>query len=249
MRMFAAIIRAVVALVSANTLFGCGGLPADQAADTPAAQIARSSLYSVQSNGISVGAAVAVPCLPCGGPVLVTNGHVMRQAGERFELRPAAGGEPWAGQIMHRSSRMDLAVLRLPPGAVPALLAAAPPSSGTPVWAVGPEGLGRAVAQGRVARETVRMRHFGPGFSARLGALMGFSGGPVVDRHGRLVGLTTALASPGQAPVMAALTGVDMDGFLNGDSREVFVLSINAIQSELGRLCMMRGCGIDEAPD
>ena len=80
------------------------------------------------------------------------------------------------------------------------------------------------------------MRQFGSGFSARLGALMGFSGGPVVDRLGLLLGLTTALTTPSAAPPMAALTGMDLDGLLNGDGREVFVLSIEAIEAELARL-------------
>ena len=214
---------------------GCAGLPADQAAGTPAARIASGSLFSVQANGVSVGAAVAVPCTPCGGPVLVTNAHVMRQAGARFTLRPAVGGEPQDGSLLAYSPRIDLAVLRLPAGAEPAAPRAAP-AHGAPVWAVGPEGLGRAVAQGTVLRPALRMRDFGTGFTTRLGALMGFSGGPVVDREGRLLGLTTALTQPGAAVAVASLTGIDLDGFLHGDEREVFVLSIDAIVAELTRM-------------
>jgi hypothetical protein len=58
----------------------------------------------------------------------------------------------------------------------------------------------------------------------------------VVDRSGRLVGLTTALAAPGTAPVMAALTGVDMAGFWDGARREVFILAAPAIEAELLRI-------------
>jgi S1-C subfamily serine protease len=65
---------------------------------------------------------------------------------------------------------------------------------------------------------------------------MGFSGGPVVDRSGRLVGLTTALTAPGTAPVMAALTGVDVEGFWDGARREVFILAAPVIEAELRRI-------------
>ena len=136
-------IRAMVTSFVLVWVTGCAGLPADQAAGTPAARIASGSLFSVQANGVSVGAAVAVPCTPCGGPVLVTNAHVMRQAGARFTLRPAVGGEPQDGSLLAYSPRIDLAVLRLPAGVEPAAPGAAP-AHGAPVWAVGPEGLGRA---------------------------------------------------------------------------------------------------------
>ncbi len=216
---------------------GCAGLPAEQAAGTPAGRIAADSLVSLQAHGISVGAAVAVPCAPCGGVVLVTNGHVLRQAGGALEIRRGDGGEAAPARVIATSSRMDLAVLRAPEGfALPAQAAPALPGPGARVWAVGPQGLGRALAQGQVARPSLRMRDFGAGFTARMGALMGFSGGPVVDRAGRLVGLTTALTEPGHAPVLAALTGVDLDGILQGDRREVFVLSIHAIEEELRRM-------------
>lgn len=219
------------------SIIGCAGLPEDQAAGTPARFVARDSLVSVQAHGVTVGAAVAVACEACGGTVLVTNAHVVRQGGRQLELRRADGGEAGLAEVIATSSRMDLAVLRAPPGIFrPAPQAEAEPARGERLWALGPQGLGRAVAEGRVRREAVRMRSFGPGFTAEMGALMGFSGGPVVDRQGRLVGLTTALAAPGTAPVMAALTGFDLDGVLAGQRREVFVLAMPEIAAELERL-------------
>ena len=230
-------IRLTIASFLLVSIAGCAGLPADQATGTPARQIASESLVSLQSNGVTVGAAVAVACEPCGGPVLITNAHVARQAGGLIELRRGDGGDAEPATLIATSSRMDLAVLRAPPGfARPAAMADDTPARGAPVWALGPQGLGRAIAPGRVQRAALRMRNFGPGFTAHMGALMGFSGGPVVDGQGRLVGLTTALTQPGMAPVMAALTGFDLDGVVNGDRREVFVLSIQAIEAELERL-------------
>jgi len=219
------------------TITGCAGLPQDQAAGTPAELIARESLVSLQANGATIGAAVAVPCTACGGMVLITNAHVLRQGGRALELRRADGGEAWPASVIATSPRMDLAVLRAPPGLLQsARMAEVEPARGERLWALGPQGLGRAVAEGQVRREAVRMRSFGPGFTARMGALMGFSGGPVVDGQGRLVGLTTALANPGMAPVMAALAGFDLDGVLNGAQREVFILAMPEIAEELERL-------------
>ena len=40
----------------------------------------------------------------------------------------------------------------------------------------------------------------------------------------------------GAAVAVASLTGIDLDGFLHGDEREVFVLSIDAIVAELTRM-------------
>jgi S1-C subfamily serine protease len=225
------------ALLGVLLLLGCAGVPTEQAAGTPAGRVATESLVSLQANGASVGAAVALHCAACGGDVLVTNAHVLRQAGDELSVRRGDGGEAVPAQVIAVSPRMDLAVLSAPPGfAMPASLAPAMPGRGATVWALGPQGLGRALARGQVARASLRMRSFGSGFTARMGALMGFSGGPVVDRAGQLVGLTTALTSPGMAPVMAALTGVDLDGILHGDGREVFVLSIHAIEEEVNRI-------------
>ena len=218
-------------------LAGCAGMPAEQAASTPARRIAAESLVSVQANGVSLGAAVALASPACDGVALVTNAHVVRQAGVSVELRRGDGGAAAPARVMAISPRMDLAVLCAPAGfVVPAAVAGALPERGAAVWAVGPQGLGRAVAQGHVARPGARMQGFGSGFTAHIGALMGFSGGPVVDRSGRLVGLTTALTAPGTAPVMAALTGVDVEGFWDGARREVFILAAPAIEAELRRI-------------
>jgi S1-C subfamily serine protease len=213
-------------------LAGCAGLPAQQAEGTPAARVARDSLASLQAGGVTVGAAIAVD-----DRHLLTNAHVMRQAGGPVTLRRADGLGDAQAQLVVASSRMDLAVLRMPEGFLrPALLAPELPVAGEAVWALGPEGLGRALAEGRVARPYVQMRGFGPGFTAGLGALMGFSGGPVVDRTGRVMGLTTALPQPGAAPLLAAMTGVDLAGLAEGARRQVFILDIREAMAEAERL-------------
>ena len=224
------------------TLFmGCAALPAEQAAGTPAARVARESLASLQAGGVSLGAGVAVD-----DRHVLTNAHVMRQAGGPVTVRRADGLAEAAAVLIATSPLMDLAVLRMPEGFLrPAALAPGLPVAGEAVWAVGPEGLGRALAEGRVARPYVQMRDRGPGFTAGLGALMGFSGGPVVDRLGRVMGLTTALPHPGNAPLLAALTGVDLAGWAEGARREVFFLDIREAMAEAERL----GVAFLTAPD
>ena len=147
-------------------------------------------------------------------------------------------------RVLALSPRMDLAVLEVPAGFLrPAPIAAAAPGRGAAVWALGPEGLGRSVATGRVTRPDVEMRGFGIGFVAGVGALLGFSGGPVVDGQGRLVGLTTALPNPGSATALAVMTGVDVAGFAQGSGRQVFVLGIGEILAELERLDLAARAG------
>lgn len=213
-------------------LSACAALPAQQAEGTPASRVARESLASLQAGGVSVGAAIAVD-----GRHLFTNAHVWRQAGGVVTLRRADGGAEAAATLVGTSPNMDLAVLRMPEGFLrPARIAPDLPRMGEAVWAMGPEGLGRAVAQGQVARPYVQMRGFGPGFTAGLGALMGFSGGPVVDRSGRVMGLTTALPSPGGAPLLAMMTGVDIVGLAAGGRRQVFILDIREAMAEAERM-------------
>lgn len=224
-------------------LAGCAALPAHQAEGTPAARVARDSLASLQASGVSVGAAVAVD-----DRHLLTNAHVLRQAGGPVTLRRADGQAEAPARLVATSPRMDLAVLRMPEGFLrPAPLAPGLPVAGEAVWALGPEGLGRALAEGRVARPYVQMRGFGPGFTAGLGALMGFSGGPVVDRAGRVMGLTTALPQPGAAPVLAAMTGLDLAGLAEGARRQVFILDIREAMAEAERLGIPLGAAPEPA--
>lgn len=219
---------AALALVAA----ACAPLPAHQAEGTPAERVARESMASLQAGGVSVGAGLAVD-----DRHMLTNSHVVRQAGSQMIVRRADGGAEAPATLVATSPRMDLAVLRLPEGFLrPASLAPDIPIQGEAVWALGPEGLGRSLATGRVARPWIQLRGFGPGFTARLGALMGFSGGPVVDRDGRVMGLTTALPDPGNATVLAMVTGFDLAGFAEGDRRQVFILDIREAMDEARRM-------------
>jgi len=127
-------------------LAGCASLPAGQAEGTPAARVARESLASLQASGVSVGAAIAVD-----DRHLLTNAHVIRQAGGPVTMRRADGSAEAPAQVVAISRGMDLAVLRMPEGFLRAAhIAPDLPAAGEAVWALGPEGLGRALAAGRV---------------------------------------------------------------------------------------------------
>ncbi|MCX7931179.1 MAG: serine protease [Rhodovarius sp.] len=221
--------------VLAAPLLGCAPLPAEQAAGTPAAAAARHSTATLLAHGATVGAAIALPTP--GGTLLFTNAHVLRRAGSPLLARRADGGAEAPVRPLALSGQLDLALLEAPPGLFhPAAWEAAALPTGAPVWAVGPEGLGRSIARGEVTRPAVLMPGFGPGFTARLPVLMGFSGGPVLDAAGRVRGLTTALPEAGAAPLLALLTGVDVAGLAAGARREVFALSIGAAMAEAAAL-------------
>ena len=99
--------------------------------------------------------------------------------------------------------------------------------------AAGP--MGPALSYARIDLPTVTPGHL---FSAACNLMREFETPalPVLDSSGRLVGLTTALAAPGTAPVMAALTGMDVEGFWDGARREVFILAAPVIEEELRRI-------------
>jgi S1-C subfamily serine protease len=222
----------LAALLAAVLPGGCARLPGGDAAGTPAAAVSQASFAAVASaGGAPLGSAVAIA-----GQLLVTNRHVVRGA-DAVLLRRGDGQGEAPGRVIARSERMDLAVIAAPPGFLaPARPARALPSAGQPVWAAGVPNAGPAVAAGRVARPAVLMTGFGEGFTAQVGALLGYSGGPVVDAAGELLGLTTALHEPGAATLLAVLSGLDLDGLARADRREVFVLGLPEIRAELARL-------------
>ena len=211
--------RSLVLLPLAG-LGACAALPAEQAMGTPAEAVARHSAASVIANGVPTGAAVAV------APGLaVTNAHVVRAGARPLSLRTADGAEVEVRSV-REVPRHDLALLEIPRGALrPVRVSAREPRPGERLWAVGPEGLGRAIASGPVLRPSLTLPGYGRGFTARLGALMGFSGGPVVNGEGELAGLTTALLNGSNAALLAGLLGADVDG-LARPGREVFVLAL-----------------------
>jgi S1-C subfamily serine protease len=206
----------------------CARMPTDEARGTPAAAVAERGFARLSVIGMPIGSAVAIT-----PDRLLTNAHVIPQHVENVTFT-RGDGDSGQARVLARSDRMDLALLAVPPRFVAPPLSA-PPGAGRPVWAAGAPAAGPAVVAGRVSQPSVLLAGHGPGFTARIGALLGYSGGPAVDAEGRLVGIVTALPQPGAAPLLAALSGVDLDGIARQrEGREVFLLSAVAAVEEAG---------------
>jgi hypothetical protein len=219
-------------------LGACARLPAEEARGTPAEAAAARSFALLTLHGVPLGSAVALA-----PGLLVTSAHVIppylaSTGGERLAFTRGDGAERGEAVLAGRSDRMDLAVLAVPHGAfTPIPHTAEAPRTGQRLWAVGAPAAGPALAEGQVLRPAAWLAGHGSGFTARMPALLGYSGGPAVDRQGRLVGLVTALPQPGAAPLLAALSGVDLDGLARGGAgREVFLLGVPEVIAEVLRL-------------
>lgn len=170
--------------------------------------------------------------------LVVTNAHVVagRRPGDRVGLIASAGpSRRGEGEVLALSQRMDLAILRVAPGFLPLVSRSdATLRRGRPLRAAGvvagPGGPGaRMELEGRIDSDVFSLPPYGPGIVVALpGVRRGFSGGPVLDPEGRLVGMIAALRpAPGGA---VSATGTPLTGV------EAFVLTAPAIRAEAARL-------------
>lgn len=214
-------------------LGACARLPAEEARPTPAAAVAASGFAALSSHGAPLGSAVAVA-----PGRLLTSAHLLPEGVEVVEALRGDGARRATARVLARSTVMDLAVLAVPSGIFePVVARVDTPALGQRLWALGAPSAGPALAVGLVTLPSAVMEGRGPGFTARIGALMGYSGGPALDEAGHLRGLVTALPGRGGATALAALTGMDLDGIARGvTGREVFFLSIAAALAESERI-------------
>ena len=230
--------RALLALLTLPAgLAACAGLPGMEAAGTPVAPLLRTGFAALHADGAGGAGAVlgsAVAVAP--GRVACTT-HALPRGADFVWLRRGDGAPARRVPVLARSPRMDLSIL----GDAAGLLLPADPCgaeviTGDAVWAAGMPGIGPGVATGTVEIPDAILPRFGRGFTARMPALMGYSGGPVVGNDGRLKGLVAAVPDEGGSGALALLAGMDLGGLAAGRGRRVFALSIHEVMEEMGRM-------------
>lgn len=177
----------------------------------------------------------------------ITNAHVVRglAAGDPVELTASTRGQVRAqGRLVATSARMDLAVLAVPRGFLATVAARdARGIAGQAVVAAGMDatgsfGPGPALElEGHILAPRADLPAFGPGLVAWLpGVRPGFSGGPLLDADGALVGMITAIRSAQPATAPVALSGVESSPGSSAIKEEAFVLRASEIRAEVRRL-------------
>lgn len=183
----------------------------------------------------------------------VTAAHVVDglAPGARVTLRRGpAGGPMTTGRLLGLSPAMDLAVLEIPQGFLQQIDSEArSPVGARPVALTAPLAAGDRLAasgsvplrdpqlalprrvEGVATGRAVNVPGLGPGLVASLpGTVPGFSGGPVVDGAGRLVGMIVAIRR------LPAAGRTDGSGPRVALSDEVYVLSAAALLDEAQRI-------------
>lgn len=164
----------------------------------------------------------------------VTNRHVLNGArpGDRVALSARGRGGRETATVLAVSPRMDLALLEVRGGWMPVVPAAGGRSRpGSRVVAAGVEAergrpRRRLELAGTVTSSPRRIDAYGRGIVARIpGVRRGFSGGPVIDARGELVGMLTALR-----PAAGS----------NDVGNEAFVLLADEIRREADKLMRAR---------
>jgi S1-C subfamily serine protease len=155
----------------------------------PLAKQVLKSVFTVEV-GASLGTAFAA-WQEDGVLFLVTADHVVDGAARPYVAIERDGGS-WSGEIVRRDRKNDLALIRLsgrPPKTRPLWQGArrALPATGDELLLVGsPFGLGGTVTSGVVSRVSKRV------IQTDAAANPGNSGGPAIDREGRVVGVLVA---------------------------------------------------------
>ena len=176
--------------------------------------------HAVVTNGRTIGSAVALD-----EGLFLTAAHVLenRQPGDNVHLvMPGRTPAAAPATILQISRNMDVALLRSDrSSAPPARLGATGPGRNQQILAIGVDAsrgpYARRLAKGHVQLRGVHQHPFGTGLIADMpGARAGFSGGPVFDRSGNLVGILCAI------------------GHSDRSGQSVFVLPIDIVLTNLG---------------
>ena len=155
----------------------------------PLAGKALKSVFTVETD-VGLGAGFAA-WREGGALYLMTANHVVEDAGSAFVTVSRKGGS-WSGEIVRTDAKNDLALIRVsghPAGAEPLWEngRTATPAQGDQLILIGsPYGLSGSVTTGIVSRVTRRL------IQTDAAANPGNSGGPAIDRQGRVVGVLVA---------------------------------------------------------
>jgi len=182
------------------------------------------SFHATVLNGTTVGSGFLIA-----DGVVVTNAHVLsgRSPGDKVIL-VAPGQRQTIVRILAISARIDLALITVERGFLPMpSTMPADDAKGAQIIAVGVAAndgntQNRMMIRGSVNSDPLTLSAYGRGVVATMPRVSkGFSGGPVFDTQGRLIGM------------IAALRDVSESG---RRSREAFILSADEIRHEVRRL-------------
>lgn len=221
---------------------GCALAPSLSAADGRGTAMQH---HATVLNGTVVGSAFAIA-----DGIAVTNAHVVRglRPGAPLDIVATAGPRRRAvARLVATSQRMDVAVLAVPRGFLRAVSGDdAPMVSGLPVIAAGVDASGRRrdlprmQLSGRVLATDRNLPDYGPGLIVQVpGVRPGFSGGPMLDGRGRLVGMVAAIRPGRSAP--AAASGFAPRHRPAAVAQEAYVLDAGALRAEVHRLLARTG--------
>lgn len=247
--LFAVCLLLLGGLASGQGLAGTRGGSATVAADPPPG----SAVDPLAHHAVVITPRLVGSAFTIAPGLAVTAAHVVEgmAPGARVTLRRGpAGGPTTTGRVVGRSPAMDLAVLEVPQGFLSpvgsdpgAAVQARPVLRGTVLLAgdrlaasgsLPLRGAGMALPRrvdGLATGRSVHVPGLGPGFVAALpGTVPGFSGGPVVDEGGRLVGMIIAIR---RLPAAGRSEGAEPRVAL---SDEVYVLSASALIDEAHRI-------------
>jgi len=234
----------LLALLCATVLAACVS-PLGETTGTPLTSVEPN--YVLLWSGIPGLMGITASAVIVGDGLAVTNRHVVESTSQ---LAGYVGGRGMIGvEVLALSDRMDLALLEIPHG-LGKPVAIASPATGSAVWLMGSPAItdvghgaiangtllrtdawactgGADVTGRRAASPQCGQRRVDTGILVVAPAAAGYSGGPVVDRSGRLIGLTQGIFSQlfGRAGDPADLT-----------QRAVFAYRMDEVMTEVRRL-------------